>query len=845
MELKAGFPSGMPLGGIGTGFIELTQNGKPGVLLINNNWAQPVVNPPGCFFAIRVELPDGSVSFKLLQKDVLKNEKEVTSLSYKGMFPISEIDYHCADIPLKMRVTAFSPLIPHDVEKSNSPGTVFIFRFENLYNVKIKLDLFISWENVLGCGGPVEGEQNSCRTGNYIDSTTENGVKGLVFKTTDSHKHVYSNSLGEYALLTAEADDTYFKTGVWNTITDEKAILQTLSAGGKLPNNHLVGAEGSVHPAGVLNCGKYIESYEDWEIPVVFSWFTPYHKVTENRNPSADEVLKQYAPLYEGSGETTGCGLNENADYGHFYQNKFQSAWDVGCELLANYKPLLKETRELHGFMKSSNLPEWLVEKIINDMNPLTANTVLTRNGTLATLEASRGMGGALGTMDQRLVAHAAYQLFYPQLNRTELDLFSGVQAKDGHIPHFCGNFYVSIGSSQVAYGDTTWPDLSCSFIIQCYRDLLSTGDKDFYKKMLPHIMKAYEWLKSADTDADGVPEGGSSWDVEHVGGLFVYTGTLWLATLRVMEKIASMESDNQLENEIKLLFKRAQENIIKHLWNGRYFNCNYNNDSGAVVDEIFPGQLAGEWVVRLLGLESILPLDMMKTALSNIYKHTVNRDYYRLIPIKTTKDGKLVGRDMDEQAWPQYTMVFLDCLAIYLGLEEQGMDNIQRFNEAVCEISGTPWTTTLWHDSRTGFPCGGRLDRYMNCTSSLFILNALSGFHHDCINDYIVLGPNCKQEREKLRLPLISSGYWAMLEVDTQKDKHILIIKFIKLFDNVIKISGIRVDFSWNSVVCKLNGTTLNPLLENGNGNSHVLFNMSDPILIQEKDELYMEYTV
>ena len=851
MDLKVGFPAGMPLGGIGTGLIELMTNGKPGALLINNNWAQPLTDVYGCFFAVRIEQASGETIFRLLQSESRSKFQGVTHVHYSGLFPVAKAEYLAPEIPMRMEVKAFSPVVPHQVEKSNIPGVLFRFKFTNLYDEKIKLKLFVSWENLLGCGGALEGPVDSDRTGNFVVPFSDRRHQGLVFKTSSATKKAYPNALGEYALLTPIDAQTRFTSYVYNAVDEMDQVLNAFSSDQAFGADNLNGVEGAIHPAGAIGIGVELGAYQECEIPVVFAWYTPYHRVMEGRNEKAQNILKQYAPLYEeNTGLTTTVKLK---DYGHFYQNRFATAVAAGAYLLENGDPLLRDTTELHAFINSSGLPQWLKAKVINDSNPLTANTVLTRAGILATLEASRGMGGALGTMDQRLVAHAAYQLFYPDLNRTELQLFAGIQAEDGHITHFCGNFYESIGSSQVSYGDTTWPDLSCSFIIQCYRDLMNTGDYEFFQRMLPHIMRAYQWLKTADRDGDFIPEGGSSWDTEHQAGLFVYTGTVWLATLRVMEQIATLEKDEALKGDVKKRFEKAQENLIRCLWNGAYFNCGYDPGTGAVSTEIFPGQFAGEWVVRLLGLPGILPSAMIRTAIGNIYKLAGNKDLYRMIPIRTRKNGSRVGRNLDEQAWPQYTMVFLDLVAVYLGLLDEAIVDIKRFDEAVCDRTRAPWTTTLWHDCRTGMPCGGRLDRYMNCTASWFILNALTGFHHDAIAREMILGPAAGMNQpgefplklSPFKLPLVSAGYWAMLTVAADGNQVTLDIHFEKLFDARVELAGVKLRGDCRSVSCRVNGREIGIRRQAGTEYTGIQFDNPGKVSLLQGDQITVRYSL
>lgn len=795
MELKTGYPGGVPLGGIGAGMFEILKTGRPGTITINNNWARPILDAEGCFFVVTGEWEKGERFFRLLQEESMEGHPGATSVTYTGRYPVTQVEYHLLDIPLQVKLQAFSPMVPQRLEDSCIPGAVLTFQLQNVSSQSCRVTLHVSWENLLGCGSWEEQELYTQRTGTTISWKEEAAYAGLFFETNAAADTLPPNTWGNYSWMCRCTDALSLSYSTWNVLQDRKTLLDRLAEKRKFQTQAVTGEEGICHPAGVLHIQLDIGPYQTVEVPTAFTWYTPQLK--QARQAGASGGLALYAPQHQ-QGESNipahTLAADKAVDYGHYYENIYSSSWQVGMDLLQRKDDLLSATVRLHDFLQQSDVPEWLTDKILNDTVPITTNSVLLRDGTLTTLEASRGMLGALGTMDQRLVSHAAMQLLHPQTNRTEIRLFASLQGEDGHIPHFCGNVHEKIGTSFVDYGDTLWPDLSCSFIIQCYRDLLETGERSFFDEMLPYILRAYTWLTSADHDGDGVPEGGTTWDVEFYNGLFIYTGTVWLATLRVMDKVGELLGDETLRQDARKRFERARKIVVQGLWNGSYFNKVKEPGTGAVSDEIFAGQLAGEWVVRLLGLESILPEEMVRAALQTIYRTNGNRSLYKLPPNQVKREGTLVERDYSEHSWPQYYMAFVDCLALYMGMEEAAMDSLHHFDHVVCDIAKTPWSTTLWYDSRTGLPAWDKVDRYMNCPAVWFVLNALSGFHPDAWHHTITLGPAVTSSR-KCRYPLLSSSYWAYMDVWSAGESQYLQITFHKIFSSItletIKIRG------------------------------------------------------
>ena len=255
------------------------------------------------------------------------------------------------------------------------------------------------------------------------------------------------------------------------------------------------------------------------------------------------------------------------------------------------------------------------------------------------------------------------------------------------------------------------------------------------------------------------MPEGGSSWDIEHYPGCFIATATVWLATLRVLERLATEFAPERLER-LHSTFEQASA-TVESMWTGRgyYLKC-LDPATGQSSDDVFAGQLAGEWVVRQLGLPSVLPEPHVREALQTLYRLNGNQERFRLMPIQVRHDGTLPERKYAWHAWPQYSMVFVDCLALHLGMREPALENVRAFDRVVHEVNRSPWATTLWHDARTGEPDFGGfmgLDWYMNAPAVWWVLPALSGVGLDVPSGELRLNPPTLKKGETLSWPVVT----------------------------------------------------------------------------------------
>jgi len=129
--------SGLPLGGLGTGYITLEGNGCLGKTTIFNEYTKPHLwNRP--FLAFTHQQQVYTLSLKPQHKPSKKHPKVTTSdlkgvdnIDYWGHFPVVDMKASVKGIPLKLGLRAFSPFILGDADNSNIPAALFEIRLYN------------------------------------------------------------------------------------------------------------------------------------------------------------------------------------------------------------------------------------------------------------------------------------------------------------------------------------------------------------------------------------------------------------------------------------------------------------------------------------------------------------------------------------------------------------------------------------------------------------------------------------------------------------------------------------------------------------------------------------------
>jgi len=756
MTLAAEWNSGVALGGIGTGRIEIFPDGTFRNLSINNNWDAPIEEVPGSFFAVRTET-NGRVMTRMLSTRPAYALEGVKAIKYTGAFPHARLDYIDGELPVKVRLAAFGPVAPHNYEDSSLPVALFVFDVANPSDAPVTLSLALSWQNVINCGGCMIGtwakvelppalqkERGKLQTwrdvtGNYQRVVQDGGYRGLVF---DSECKDPPISYGDYAVL-GDAPVGFQTSHLvsWNAAGDGKDFVAALAAGDALPStgSDEKGVHGEYEPAGVVAISGELGPGQSrslafavaWHMPGLYAWNLP----------------------------------EKGLYYGHYHQNQFDSSIAVARYALENRTRLSEASSEIHRRLAKSNLPEWMVEKLTNDMFPLVSNSWYTKDGRFSISEAPTHMAGCMGTMDQRTAGHTIYTAFWPDLDRKELEMFRATQAANGSIAHDVG-----WGDLESLNKGSRWVDLPSSYILENYHHYLWTGDEAFIEAAYESMKAAvrYQMSKEADADEDGLPDagGGTTYDAYHWHGANPFVGSLWMASLRAMEKLGVTFADDAFASACRDAFDRAGRTMMDRLWMGDYFR-NYNDDriSGKVDDSICSGSLAGQWLARLLNLGELFPRDTTRAMVRKMYDCCLKKVHYGVADVIDMAGNVQKANHGWTCSWIPYVEAYMATVAFYSGLPDIGMETFKRCRDVVYEQDKRPSEAYLAYDVNTGRADWGRW--YMTHPASWAVLWAIEGFSYSIPEATVALAPSLPENMKELHAPVFATAFWGWLDYE------------------------------------------------------------------------------
>ena len=169
---KAVARSGMPLGGLGTGTVELRPDGCFHDWQIFNDYTCPTVTPNpyppprmtalDAHFALRVQSEGRGPQVRLLFDDAGEVEvsldlpawipwlRSIPEISFDGRFPFANLSYRDDSLPVELSLEAFSPFIPLNAKDSALPLIFFAFKVENTSSVPCQVSLLFSLKNCVG-----------------------------------------------------------------------------------------------------------------------------------------------------------------------------------------------------------------------------------------------------------------------------------------------------------------------------------------------------------------------------------------------------------------------------------------------------------------------------------------------------------------------------------------------------------------------------------------------------------------------------------------------------------------------------------------------------------------------
>lgn len=805
-----------PLGGIGTGTVSLGGRGN------FQDWE--ILNSPAkgtslhmASVALRAKVPGKPPVAKIIERQCmppfegeggLGRCQKVKNLSlpgvarfreveFRGEYPFAWLDFQDEEMPVKVKLEAFNPFIPMNVEDSSIPGAILRYTIKNPQKTPVEVSLLAVLTNPVGFKTHLKKLVVEDTISVYRED--KNGLRGLYFSAPTLPAS--DVNFGTASLTTDWVDtdvQTHLDRGtrwahpLWDEFerTGRLTPLIEYRHDDPLPENRTK----YIHEPGALNLHATLAPGEERTFQLFIHWHFPHSKLWY-----AEDVLVR-----------------------HYVARQFIDAWDAARYTFTNLDRLMAETRRWHATLFDSTLPPEVLEAVSSQMSIIRSPTVVRlTDGNIYAWEGSGSAedgGCCFGNCTHVWNYEQALAFLFPSLERTMRRIDFGPNMKsNGFMSFRCG---APSGATVNCFNPWNYipaVDGQMGNIMQMYRDWQLCGDDTFLRELWPDVKRALEfaWTEPNgwDPNKDGVMEGcqHNTYDIHFYGPNSMLSG-LYLGALRAAEEMARYLGEEDKAREYRRVYEKGRKRIEKQLWNGEYFiqqievmkglelsaDFKPNDGTGQSVDKdsacsptcgckppkaltkevagipkyqygegCLSDQLIGQWEAHVHGLGYILDPKKVRQTMEAIFKHNF-RD-----PIGNFSNLQRVYALHDEAgllncSWPRgnrpaipfvysdevWTGIEYQVAAhlIYEGLVEEGVRIVKAMRHRHNGVRRNPWNESEcgWH--------------YARALSSWSLIPALSGVQYSAVTQSLTFDP-------KLPLPfrcVVAAGSaWGMLTVE------------------------------------------------------------------------------
>ncbi len=739
-----------PLGGVGAGAIALGGRGQLRDWEIFNR-SEKGRSPQYAFPAIWVQAGTARPVAHVLESRILppyegrdglgaQNAPGLSRLAgatFTGEYPLARIDFRDARLPVRVRLEAFSPFVPHDAEDSGLPVAILRYRVSNPGKTAAKVSIAFAIDNPVMAEGPGANATNAARVNEFKEAE---GLAGLFMRNPGLEASAPRAGSFALAVLNPAGGHVSHLTG-WPKArwwTSPLLYWDDFTADGEL------GPEtGPRDAVGSLCLRRQIAPGGEAEFAFVLAWHFP-NRTPARMNWSSDA----------GHGDTV---------IGNHYCRRFPDAWQAAGHAARKLPGLEQRMRQFLTAIRETTLPDAVKEAAMANVSTLAATTCFrTADGRFFGWE---GSGCCHGNCDHVWNYESTTHFLFPAMARSMRETHLEVSDRmKGQMP-IRVNLPLGFQTAGTAAADGQEGQ-----IIKAYLDWQLSGDDAWLRKWWPSIKRALEfaWVKGGwDGDRDGVFEGvqHNTYDVEFYGPNPM-CGIYYLGALRAGAEMARAAGDADAAAAYGKLLGQGREWIDKNLFNGEYY---VQHIRGIPRDRIAPGliagmgaedpdhpdyqmgdgcladQLVGQYVADYAGLDPLVSRDHIRTTMESVYRYNYRKSLVEHDSVQRTyvlnDEAALLVCDYGKgkrpkvpfpyfsEAWTglEYTAA---ALMMVHGMVRQGCEIVESTRRRYDGERRNPWDES---------ECGPHYARAMSAWSAL---PALTGFRYAGPRKHLVVAP-------------------------------------------------------------------------------------------------------
>lgn len=699
-----------PLGGIGTGNVSIGARGELRDWEFENLPDKGRRNPHS-FFAIHAAPENGTAVTRVLEArltgrhdadagyafDQLAGLPRLDGATLHGEYPVVDVDFTDAVLPVEVSLHAFTPLVPLDADASGIPAAVLRYRVTNPGAVPVAVTVVGSVSHTAGRVTPGPDAPWGMRATQTVRWRDEGDVRGLDFGIDLPED---DPGYGTLSLTTTDAATTvkpqwvtsYWPDGArlfWNDLTDDgllaaeprltledrpRGLFAELDADGRprssadappLTEKEMLAKLPRLR-TGSLGIVHTLAPGESRDFEFVLSWSFPNRRRgwaghIVFADPHIDEVVQNH------------------------YATLWPDAWAAGRHVHAALPQLEGATDSFVEALYGGTLDPVLIDAIganIAAARSTTGFVLASPNAELgegpvfAAWEGSFDHGGSCeGTCTHVWSYAQTLAWLFPALERSARRVEYLLETDEAGAQKFRGNR---------VFGGPSWfmapaVDGQLGTLLRLHREWRFSGDDDFLRELWPAASRTLDYaIREWDRDGDGLLDGEmhNTYDIEFHGAEPLANG-VYLAALRAGVRLAAHLGESERAAGWSARADHVAAAMDETLWNGEYYR-QVIDDADAhryqYGDGVLSDQLLGQFHAYVNGLGHILPAEHVESALAAIVAHnhrddlTAHESTQRVYALND--EGGLLLASWPQGGRPAIPFVYSD--EVWTGVEHQ-----------------------------------------------------------------------------------------------------------------------------------------------------------------------------
>jgi uncharacterized protein (DUF608 family) len=586
------------------------------------------------------------------------------SIRYWGHYPIVDIDYS-TDAPVAVSLRAWSPFLPGDAVDSAQPVAVFEVHLSNTSQSKQSGKLAFNFP------GP---------------QATEAGGKEFKRKeTSESGWQAVEVSNGRTRYAIAVLDEASAQFG-GNLSVGGKAWSEFAS---KLPQPVTTDAGAAVAVPFELGAG------ETKTVRIALAWYA------EDWLGGAYDEIKHFDETWKiNDFVLSRVGRKDRTTYTPNYTRKYDGPIAVVRDVAQRHGSLLQRIIAWQSAIYADKtLPVWLRAALVDNLSQFAEDSIwATPDGELADWAAPLGAFqmiecprtcSIVGCTASNYYGDLPIAYFFPELERQILRGYAAYLRPDGAIPFL----YPPQDFTKPAYEWQIGLNGAC-FADLVHRLWMRTGDDEILREFYPVVKKNTEFTVNLAQGEHGIisfhreGKGQEWWEHTPVYGMVTHLAGVRLAQLRFAKDMAEHVGDEDFARQCDAWIKEAQALTEKHLWNEQTKSYAFfvYPEKNMRSDDVMSSQLDGQWMVDLHDLPPVFQQDRIQAALATIASTCL----VDMGLAGFAEPGK--GPDLERYGTFPPEVLIVAMTYMYQGQRELGLEIARRCMDNMIRVQGLGW---------------------------------------------------------------------------------------------------------------------------------------------------------